>query len=70
VLQEEATPDTLAAELEVLLEEGPRRREVVDGLTHVRAALQPPGGSGTVADRVAAIAEEILGAGRSNARAG
>jgi lipid-A-disaccharide synthase len=70
VLQEDATPDTLAAELEALLGEGPRRREVVDGLTRVRAALQPPGGSGTVADRVAAIAEELLGATQSKARAG
>ncbi len=56
ILQDEATPERLAAELAPLLEEGPRRARVLEGLEGIRARLGTPG----AADRVAELAEELL----------
>ncbi|MGD8495139.1 MAG: lipid-A-disaccharide synthase [Gemmatimonadales bacterium] len=55
-LQDEMTAERLAAEVRPLLEEGTRRRAVLDGLTEVRGRLGQPG----AADRVAAACVEQL----------
>jgi lipid-A-disaccharide synthase len=70
VLQDEATPKALAAELEALAADSSRRDEVIDGLAQVRAALQPPGGAGSVAERVADLAADLLGARGPGAHVG
>jgi lipid-A-disaccharide synthase len=59
LLQEDATPPRLADALLPLVDEGPVRTAVLEGVASVREALRVPG-PGTVADRVAAMAAEIL----------
>jgi len=60
-LQGEATPDALAAALLPLLDDGPARTAMLEGLARARAALAVDGrGPGGVADRVAALAAELL----------
>lgn len=57
LLQEAATAEALAAAAVPMLEEGPERTRVLEGLRQVRARLGQPGAS----QRVAAIAHEVLG---------
>ena len=59
LLQDDATPDALAAALLPLVDEGPARRAALEGVRAVREALRPDE-RGTAADRVAALAAEIL----------
>jgi lipid-A-disaccharide synthase len=62
LLQDDMTPKALAACLLPLVDEGPAREAAVRGLRSVRDALRAPGPA-TAAERVAALAAEIL-AGR------
>jgi lipid-A-disaccharide synthase len=55
-MQADATADRIAAALAPLFE-GPAREEQIEALARARARLGPPG----AAERVAAIAEEMLG---------
>ncbi len=50
LLQDEASPERLATELEGLLEDGPERQQVLDGLADVAGRLGRPGCTGRVAD--------------------
>ncbi len=59
LLQDEASPAGLAHALLPLIDEGPARRESLAGLEDVQAALQRSG-SASAAERVAALAAEIL----------
>jgi lipid-A-disaccharide synthase len=59
LLQGQVTPEALATALLPIVDEGPARQAAVAGLDTVRAALRPDG-SGTAAERVAALAAEIL----------
>ena len=61
-IQDEATPSALADALLPLLAEGPERARTVAGLERVRAALQAPAGAGDAAERVAALAAELIDA--------
>lgn len=62
LLQDDASPDRLAAALLPLLREGSdERRRALEGLARVRTALAPADPSRTVGDRVADLAAELLG---------
>ena len=61
-IQDEATPSALADALLPLLSEGPERARTVARLERVRAALQAPAGAGDAAERVAALAGELIDA--------
>ncbi|HSM08403.1 MAG TPA: lipid-A-disaccharide synthase [Gemmatimonadota bacterium] len=56
-LQDDMTPERLAAELRPLLDDGPARRSVLDGLARVRGRLGEPG----AADRVCDVCLDWLG---------
>lgn len=61
LLQDAATPAALAAALLPLMEEGSEaRRRAESGLARVRGALAAAADSRTVADRVAALAAELI----------
>lgn len=66
LLQGDVEPGPLAAALGPLLEEGPRRAEMLSGLAGVRAALAGPAGSGPSA-RVAELAAALLDGGAAGA---
>jgi lipid-A-disaccharide synthase len=55
LLQGEATPERMAAELEAVLDEGPARQKQLAGLAEVRAALGAPGAPERVAHEVAEV---------------
>ncbi len=59
LLQDEATPRALADALLPLIDEGPARRTALEGVQRVQEALEPEGGA-TAAERVAALAAELL----------
>ncbi len=59
-IQDAATPDALAEALLPLLEDGAPRARMIAGLARVRARLQAPPGSENAAERVAALAAELL----------
>jgi lipid-A-disaccharide synthase len=62
LLQQDATPDRLAAALLPLLDDAaPERAAALAGLARVRAALAPRNSGRTTADRVADLAAEVLG---------
>jgi lipid-A-disaccharide synthase len=56
LIQGEATPEAVAAEGLALLDDGPRRREMLDGLKEVKSAMGGPGAT----RRVAELAVEIM----------
>ncbi len=61
LLQDDATVQGLSGALLPLLDEdGAGRTEAIAALSQVRAALEPPGGGGRVADRVADLVAEVL----------
>jgi lipid-A-disaccharide synthase len=55
LLQGEATPERMAAELEAVLADGPARQAQLDGLREVRASLGAPGAPERVAHEVAEV---------------
>ena len=59
LLQDEATPGSLAAALLPLIDEGPARTAALEGVRQVGESLKPVG-QGTAADRVAQLAAELL----------
>ncbi len=59
-IQEDATPESLADALRPLLDDGPARSAALDGLARVRTALRPTTPGATTAERVAAIAAELI----------
>src|SRR5690606_19582506 len=62
-VQDDATPDALAGALAPLLVEGEARDRMLGGLARVRASLAPrQDDAGSVADRVARLAAELLAA--------
>lgn len=60
-IQDEATPDALAAALLPLLADGPERTRMLAGLARVRASLQQAPGAGDAADQIARLADELIG---------
>ena len=58
LLQSDATPDRLVAELTALVEDGPVRQAQLDGLAEVKVKLGGPGASDRVADLVAEVLQE------------
>jgi len=70
-VQHEARPGALAEAVRPFLAPGPARDAVVNGLARVREALRAPvgpaGEAGTTAERVAALAGELLGRERADA---
>jgi lipid-A-disaccharide synthase len=62
LMQEEATPEALAAAVVARLDEGEERRRALDGLARVRTALRPADSTdvGTTAERVAAVAAGLI----------
>lgn len=64
LLQSEATPERLTAELDALIDDGPVRRAQLEGLAEVKVRLGGPGASDRVADLVIEVLRERgLGAG-------
>ncbi|MGH7504227.1 MAG: lipid-A-disaccharide synthase [Longimicrobiales bacterium] len=64
LLQTDATPASLAdALLPLLAERSPERARAIEGLSRVRTALAATDGEGSAAERVAALAGELLGRG-------
>ena len=62
-LQDDATPDALARAVAPLLVDGEARDRMLEGLARVRAALAPrQDDAGSVAERVARLAAELLAA--------
>lgn len=59
LLQDEATPGALAAALLPLVDEGPARGAALEGVREVQEALRPTGDA-PAAERVAALAAELL----------
>jgi lipid-A-disaccharide synthase len=55
LLQRQASPERMAAEIERLLEDGPARSEQLRGLEEVRASLGTPGAPRRVAEEVAKL---------------
>jgi lipid-A-disaccharide synthase len=60
LLQDDATPEKLAAALLPLLDDTPQRRDTVAALARVRAALAPPVQGRAAAARVAELAAELI----------
>ena len=61
LLQDEATPQALAAALGPLVDESPARQRVLDGLSGVRRRLESAEADGaTTAERVVGLAAELL----------
>ncbi|HSJ26507.1 MAG TPA: lipid-A-disaccharide synthase [Longimicrobiales bacterium] len=61
LLQDEASPEHLAAALLPLLDEAsPERQRAVAGLARVREALAPPAGGRSAGERVAELAAELM----------
>lgn len=57
LIQGEATPEAVAAEGLALLEDGPRRQEMLEGLKEVKAAMGGPGATRRVAELAVQIME-------------
>lgn len=57
LLQDEATPEALAAALAPLVEEGPRREAMQEGLEEIRGRLGDPGAAGRVAKKALELLE-------------
>ncbi len=66
LLQDDADPEALAAELDPLVRDGPRRADMLAGLDRVRAALRGPTGAGP-SERVAELAAALLADGAGGA---
>lgn len=58
ILQDGATPEALAAALLPLVEEGPERARMLEGLAGIRASLGSPGAADRVAELAAALIEK------------